>query len=124
MGLVVIFIGIFCALLIFNSTILMIYSQKDEIEVLKLIGASNFFIRSPFLIFSVIITILGFLVGSFLSIIIIQNTNQMLLAVIPEGDLQSYVFTNFLGITSFIFGFLLLINLISTGLSLQKYLKI
>lgn len=123
-GLIILFVGIFCALVIFNSTILMIYSQKAEVEVLKLMGASNFFVRSPFLIFAAIVTIFGFLIGTFLSVIIIQNINQMFLAIVPDGDLQSYVFDNFFKLNAAIFGFLLLINLASTGLSLQKYLKI
>jgi cell division transport system permease protein len=124
LGLIIVFVGVFCALVIFNLTILIIYSQKDEIEVLKLIGASNFFVRSPFLVFALIVTIFGFLLATLLSIIIIQNINPVFLTMIPAADLEEYIFGNFWKISGTIFGFLLFINLVSTWLSLQKYLKI
>ncbi len=52
------------ALLIITNTIkLTIYSRKDEIEILKLVGATNRFVKAPFLIEGSIQGFLGGLVA-------------------------------------------------------------
>jgi len=48
--------------IIINTIKLTIYSRKDEIEILKLVGATNRFVKTPFLIEG---AIQGFLGGSF-----------------------------------------------------------
>ncbi len=46
-------------LVIFNSVKLAIYSHRQEIVIMKLVGASNFFIKAPFLFSSLIYTLAG-----------------------------------------------------------------
>ncbi|HNW56007.1 MAG TPA: hypothetical protein PKN62_02960, partial [bacterium] len=48
-------------LVIFNSVKLAIYSHRQEIVIMKLVGASNFFIKAPFLFSSLIYTLAGVL---------------------------------------------------------------
>jgi cell division transport system permease protein len=67
------------ALFIVTNTIkLTIYSRKDEIEILKLVGATNGFVRAPFLIEG---SIQGFLGGSvamsILFLVYILATNKV-----------------------------------------------
>jgi len=69
------------ALFIVTNTIkLTIYSRKDEIEILKLVGATNGFVKAPFLIEG---SIQGFLGGSvamsilFLGYILITNKVEL-----------------------------------------------
>ncbi len=68
------------ALIILNALQITIFSRKKEIEVMKLVGASYWFIKLPFVIESIIYGILAlsisFLMISFLAINVqIQNTN-------------------------------------------------
>lgn len=46
-------------LVIFNSVKLAIHSHRQEIAIMKLVGASNFFIKAPFLFSSLIYTVAG-----------------------------------------------------------------
>ena len=46
-------------LVMFNSVRLAIYSHRQEIIIMKLVGASNFFIKAPFLFSSLIYTFMG-----------------------------------------------------------------
>lgn len=47
------------ALLIFNSIRMAIFSRRQEIEVMKLVGATNWFIRVPFMIEGMVQGLLG-----------------------------------------------------------------
>ncbi|MFA5086146.1 MAG: permease-like cell division protein FtsX [Candidatus Paceibacterota bacterium] len=56
------FLSLIAIIITFNTLRLSIYSQKEEIEIMRLVGAKNSFIRGPFLV-------QGFLCGLFAAII-------------------------------------------------------
>ena len=58
-------------ILVSNTTRLMIHSKKESINILSLMGASNFFIRIPFLIEG----IFQGLIGAMISIILLFSLN-------------------------------------------------
>ncbi len=66
-GLVIsILFALVSVLIVFNTIRLEIYSQKNEIAVMRLVGASNGFINGPFIVQGIICGLLSFLVSSFL----------------------------------------------------------
>lgn len=56
------FLSLIAIIVTFNTLRLSIYSQKEEIEIMRLVGAKNSFVRGPFLV-------QGFLCGLFAAII-------------------------------------------------------
>ena len=60
------------ALIMINAIHITIFMRKKEISVMKLVGASNNFIRSPFVMESVIYAVLAVLFG-FLMLVILAN---------------------------------------------------
>ena len=114
----------FSSLIIFNSTVLAIYSQKDEIEVLKLIGAPSYFIRLPFLISQLISTIIGFLISQGVFIFLLIKTRNFWSSILVTLNPELFYFNNFWTINLIILAFLSIITIVSTSLAIQKYLKI
>lgn len=119
-----ILIGAFNALVIFNSTLLTIYSQKDEIEVFRLIGAPNYFIRLPFIISQLISSIVGFLIAQGLFILILIKTRDFWKNILTTLNPEIFYFVNFWQINLGLLLFLFLITIISSSIAIQRYLKI
>lgn len=61
------------ALIILNAIQITIFARKKEIGIMKLVGASNHFIRAPFVIESAIYATLAVFLGFFMVIILMNN---------------------------------------------------
>ncbi len=124
---VAIFLGIillFSLLIIFNLTLLAIYSQREEIEIFKLIGASNFFIRTPFIISNFISSFVGFMLAEIFIFITLLRTKEFWPKILYSFNPLGYYLENFWMINLNLLGFILISILISTLIALQKYLKV
>ncbi len=114
--------------LIFNTIRLSIYARRKEIEVMKLVGATNWFVRIPFLFEgffegftgSIISIILMYFISNFLLIkaerIIADTMHIKELSIIGSGNVIFYVY---IGIA--ILGGL--IGIVSSGIALRRYVK-
>jgi cell division transport system permease protein len=63
----IILIAIFSAiaiLVIFNTITLTIYNRREEVEIMRLVGATNWYIRGPFIIEALIYSILATIITS------------------------------------------------------------
>jgi cell division transport system permease protein len=59
-------LGLSAVVLIANTIRLAIYARRDEVEIMKLVGASNWYIRVPFLLEGMIEGLLGAAAAVFL----------------------------------------------------------
>lgn len=116
-------VAAFGAMVMFNAIVLTIYAQREEIEILRLIGASGLFIRAPFLIFATIVTVLGCVLGTAVFIITLHQLSPIIAAALPEGNLERHLAERFLSLGLALGAFLLAVNTASTWISLQRYLK-
>ena len=55
----VIVLGVAAAMLVANTIRLSIFARRREIEVMKLVGATNWFVRGPFMIEGVVCALAG-----------------------------------------------------------------
>lgn len=114
--------------LIFNTIRLSIYARRKEIEVMKLVGASNWFVRIPFLfegffegfLGSILATVLLYIMGKFLLIkgerVVVETMRIKELAILGSGHFIMYVYIGII-----IFGGLL--GIISSIIALRRYVK-
>ena len=77
----IVLLGIVAVLLISNTIRLSIFARKREVEIMKLVGATNWFIRWPFIIEGVTVG----LVGAILASVVVLVVNSFLVGKIRDS---------------------------------------
>jgi cell division transport system permease protein len=111
-------------ILIANTIRLSIFSRRREVEVMKLVGASNWFIRGPFMLEGVICGLLGAIVA----VVLLVLAKQFALPVIEghsstfrEDDVHALSFPL---IALILIGVSLLVGAAGSGITLRRFLQI
>jgi len=121
--LLIIFLTLIAILVTFNTIRLAIYSSRDEIGIMRLVGGSNSFIRGPYLVEGIIY---GLLAGLFSIIIIspiIYFISPYIQIFISEMNLWLYFKTNMLSILGYQALFGVGLGVISSYIAVRKYLR-
>jgi cell division transport system permease protein len=109
-------------LLIANTIRLSLYSRRREVEVMKLVGATDWFIRWPFVIEGVIVGAFGALVA----IAVLGVTKIALLD--PLANNWSLIAAPrtipFTGLVAILVGAGVLVSALGSGLSLRRFLRV
>lgn len=118
-----IIIGVVVLYIITNTIRITVFARRREIEIMKLVGATDWFIRWPFLIEGII---LG-LIGAIISLLILSKGYSLLIQYIkqlapfiplmPERLINRQLFV-LIGSLGFFFGML------GSMMSLKKFLKV
>lgn len=119
----IIFILVSC-MIVYNTIRLAIFVYRDEISIMKLVGASNMYIRGPFVIeamlYGFIATITTLLIFYPATMWITKKT-----VFFFEGiNLHAYYVSHFFELTALLLLFGVLLSVISSLLAVRKYLKI
>ncbi|MEX2465181.1 MAG: permease-like cell division protein FtsX [Gaiellaceae bacterium] len=109
-------------ILIANTIRLSIYARRREIEVMKLVGATNWFVRGPFMLEGVICG----LVGSLVAVILLLVAKRVALDAIPvldraraDADALAFPLTALI-----LIGLSLLIGAAGSGVTLHRFLRV
>lgn len=115
-------------IVIFNTIRISIYTRKDEISIMKLVGANNWFIRAPFVLESILYALaaVGISVLVFYPLIdrVIQPSLNSYFQDIQVLNLSAYFRENFVRIFVMQFVAIALINMTSTMFAIRKYLQV
>jgi cell division transport system permease protein len=111
-------------ILIANTIRLSIFSRRREVEVMKLVGASNWFIRGPFMLEGVICG----LIGAIVAVVLLVLAKQFALPVIEghsstfrEDDVHALSFPL---VATILIGVSLLVGAAGSGITLRRFLQI
>lgn len=119
---------VFCLiaiLVIFNTIALTIYNRREEVEIMRLVGATNWYIRGPFLVEAFAYSIIAAVITSALVLpIYFQMLPRISNYLTPganifNGDVQTFALVVLLQL---VIAFIL--SAISSLLAMRKYLQI
>ena len=109
---------------IFNTIRVAIYTQRMEIGIKKLVGATDWFVRGPYIIESIIFSGISIIIAGVIVYAVLQFLDPYLGIVLSsEGFLTKYFQNNILLIVGIEFGVVLLLTIITSGLAMRKYLR-
>jgi cell division transport system permease protein len=119
----VILLVVASTLLIANTIRLSIFARRREIEVMKLVGATNWFIRGPFMLEGLICGLLG---SVFAVVLLVLGKTVVLSSILPHigggtSDVHALSFT-FNALALLATG--LLLGAIGSGVTLRRFLRV
>jgi len=91
----IVVLGLIAVLVALNTIRIAIYNSKEEIATMRLVGASNWFIRGPFLIQGAVAGIFATLIALLVTFGICYGLNSKIGAIAPNLSSFALFFNNF-----------------------------
>jgi len=112
--------------MMFNTIRMAIYSHREELGIMKLVGATNWFIRAPFLLEGVLYAFFASILAFALLAIIIFSVAPYVNNFFTGYDfsLDAYFIANIWLVLLIQFGLSLMLSIGSSMLSIGKHLKV
>lgn len=113
-------------LIVFNTVRIGIFIHREEIGIMRLVGASNWFIKAPFLLEMILLSLMSVALAigvMYPTLAIIEPRFDVYFGGESVGLIQ-YFSENSLAIFGTQFLVLVLITMVSTSLAMRKYLKV
>lgn len=113
------------SLIIFNTIRMAIFNRKDEIQMMKLIGADRNFIRGPFVVEAIVYGFIAAILATFLSIGILYLSNDTLTdkGIVVAGTIDFIsIYIGFVLLGMIVLG--AIIGIVSSLLATRRYLHI
>jgi len=111
-------------LITFNTIRIAIYSNRESIGIMRLVGATSSLIRGPYVIQGFIIALAASILAMIILIPLMYSIAPSFNNFIPEFNIVSYFWSHFF----YLFGIQLLVGLILTTISIavaiRKYLRL
>ncbi len=116
---------VFLAVMVtFNTISLAIFSNKEQIGIMRVVGASNQFIRGPYVVEGIIYGVIAAVVSLVLFIPVVKAVSPQLALFVPSFDLSQY----FLGSIGRFLGYQVLagatLGIVSSTIAIHRYLKV
>jgi len=117
-------LAVLAILVTFNTIRLAIYNSREEIKIQRLVGASNWFIRGPFLVQGVISGTFAALICLFIFSLICWGLSPKIEIFFPGLNIFQFFVTNFWTMVLIQFATGILLGVISSTIATRRYLKI
>ena len=117
-------LSVVAVLVALNTIMLTIYSTRDEIGVMRLVGASNKYIRGPYIVQGIIYGVLAAVLSLVLAAPVVSFASPYIGVLIPGMDLGGYFYSHLGGL--FLYQSMLGVALgsVSSIIAVRRYLKI
>ncbi len=112
-------------LIIFNTIRVSIYTQRSEISIKKLVGASNWFVQGPYIFESLIFTLVSVAVIAGLVLLSFRFLDPYVEIVFGQSNmLFNYYQTNLIVLVVSQFLGVLFLTILSSLMAMRKYLRV
>ncbi|MDO8555282.1 MAG: permease-like cell division protein FtsX [bacterium] len=119
-----IILAVVAILVIFNTVRLTIYNSQEEIETMRLVGASNGFIRGPFMVQGIIVGFLSSIITILIFGVSLFFLSPNLKFLLPGFDMFHYFISNLAIIFSIQLASGVGLGLLSGWIAIRKYLRV
>lgn len=124
-GAVIAFVLAFVAILVtFNTIRLAIYTVREEIGIMRLVGATQWFIRGPFLVSGILYGLSAATVVTLFFFPMTWFVTPKVMLVMPGFDLFHYFLNNFFEFFIIMLGSSVVLGVLSSAIAIRKYLRI
>lgn len=120
-GAIFIFVAV---LVVFNTIRLAVDSSREEISTMRIVGASDWFIKGPFIIQGVIYGFIAFIFCILVSGLFAYFSSQKLGVILPGFNMFDYFLTNIWILVLIQLGFGIAVGIISSLIVVRKYLEV
>ncbi|MFA6909162.1 MAG: permease-like cell division protein FtsX [Patescibacteria group bacterium] len=113
-------------LIIFNTIRITIYTHREEIGIMKLVGASNWFVRFPFLLESLLYGLIAVVITMLVLLPLVSFLSPYVQSLF-EGytfDLSTYFSENILIIFAAQIALATVLSVVSSAVAVGKYLRV
>jgi len=119
-----IILTIVAILVVFNTIRLGIENSKEEISTMRVVGASNSFVRGPFIIQGIIYGLISFVICFLISWLFAFILSGKISVVLPGFNMLSFFLTNWWIFLLIQLGFGVAVGAISALVAVKKYLEV
>jgi len=107
----------------FNTIRIAIYSMREEINIMKLVGATNWFVRGPFVLAGCFYGIIAAILSSICYIPLILTVGRKIDIFLGNVSITKYFFSNILILLLAQIAFGIIIGVVSAIFAVAKYLN-
>ena len=117
-------LGFVAVLVAFNTVRLAIYTSREEINIMKLVGATNWYIRGPFMIEGLLHGSIAAMLTALLFFPLIWLAASKVSLFLPSVDLKGYFSENFFEFFIILLAIGVILGVGSSLIAIRRYLKI
>ncbi|MEK7082784.1 MAG: permease-like cell division protein FtsX [Patescibacteria group bacterium] len=124
-GAIIALVLAFVAILVtFNTIRLAIYTVREEIGIMRLVGATQWFIRGPFLVSGILYGVSAATIVTLFFFPMTWFITPNVMRVMPGFDLFHYFLNNFFEFFIIMLGSSVILGVFSSAIAMRKYLRI
>ena len=120
----VLFLGFIAVLVAFNTVRLAIYTMREEINIMRLVGATAWFIRGPFLFEGMLYGSIAALVTTFSFFPILWVVSSPLSSAISGINIFGYFKSNFFEFFAIMIFTGICLGVLSSFIAIRRYLRV
>lgn len=118
------FLGCVAILVAFNTIRLAIYTMREEIGIMRLVGATTWFVRGPFLVSGLLYGIIAAAITIIAFFPLAWFLSPRIMALAPQFNLMAYLEHNVIEFSLMMMGVGIVLGVASSFIAIRRYLQV